>query len=274
LDLSEQIVAIILRFAEHSSRHLDGFCEDYRFLCEELVLPEEVNFRRYGRYRLASFADAYREVYSNDEIMRRYMAGLLVSNVLWDPHARAIESYVNRYLPSLGAGSDHLEIGPGHGLLLYFAASQSTLGSATGWDISPTSIAQTEDALSIMEVRRPVELKVQNLFHRDPREGRTFDSIVMSELIEHLEDPPGALRSVRELLRPDGRLWINVPVNSPAPDHIYLLPTPEEACQLFETAGFEVIDREFFPVSGSTLERARRHQLSITCVITAKVRGR
>ena len=37
--------------------------------------------------------------------------------------------------------------------------------------------------------------------------------------------------------------------------------------------GFEVIDQKFFPMTGSSLERARRNQLSISCVITAKRAG-
>jgi 2-polyprenyl-3-methyl-5-hydroxy-6-metoxy-1,4-benzoquinol methylase len=270
LGVSEQIATFVMRLAEHSPKRLDGFCADYRYLCEEVVLPEEVHFRRNGSYRLSAFADAYREWYSNDEKMSRYMTGLLVSNILWSSHARAVEHYVNNYLASLPTDADHLEIGPGHGLLLYFAARRPRLRNVAGWDISPTSIAQTRDALNAIDVPRPVSLERQDLFDRNADANGTFDSVVLSEILEHLEDPLAALRSVREILRPGGRVWINVPVNSPAPDHIYLLRSPEEACQLAENAGFAILDRAFFPVTGATLERARKYELSITCVITAQ----
>lgn len=273
LDISDEIAAVVLQLAEHSPHGLTGICEDYRFLCQEIILPEELHFRRNGCYRLASAADAYREVYSNQPLMRRYMSGLLMSNVLWDPHARAIESYVTHYLPSLSDGADHLEIGPGHGLLLYFAASLPSLSTISGWDISPASVAHTQSVLDAMGAAQKVRLQLHNLLHRNTGMSGSFDSITMSELLEHLEDPAAALRAAHDLLRPEGRLWANIPVNSPAPDHIYLLQTTDEACRLVEASGFDVIDQKFFPMTGSSLERARRNQLSISCVITARRAG-
>lgn len=270
LDISEEVAALVLRLAKHSSRGLKGFCEDYRFLCTEVVLPEELHFRRYGRYRLSSFADANEEWYSSDEKMGRYMAGLLVSNVLWEPHAHTVEHFVKRYLPAISIGADHLEIGPGHGLLLQFAARQPTLRSVAGWDISPMSIEQTKAALAALELDRPVTLRQQDLFVPDRNAMGSFDSITLGEILEHLEDPLSALRSVRELLRPNGQVWINVPVNSPAPDHIYLLRTPEEACALVEAGGFAVVDSAFFPMTGLSLADARRRAASISCVIVGR----
>lgn len=270
LDLSNEIAAVVARLAEQAPSDLNSFCEDYRFLCQEIILPEELHFRRNGRYRLASAADAYHEVYSNLPLMRRYVSGLLMSHVLWDPHARAIESYVNQYLPSLPDGASHLEIGPGHGLLLYFAALRPALTTVSGWDISPASVAHTRSVLEIMGVSQRVQLHLHDLQDRDTATSGSFDSLTMSELLEHLDDPAAALRAAHDLLRPGGRLWVNVPINSPAPDHIYLFQTPEEACRLVEAAGFELVDQKFFPMTGSTLERARRQQLSISCVMTAR----
>ena len=100
LATSEQISALLLRLADSAAGGLDALCSDYRFMCQEIVLPEEVYFRRNEKYRLSSFAEAYQEVYSNREKMDKYMTGLLLSNVLWDPHARSIEHYVTNYLPS------------------------------------------------------------------------------------------------------------------------------------------------------------------------------
>lgn len=269
LDLNELVAGLVLKLAEHVPSGIDGLCSDYRFLCEQIVLPEELYFRRTGRYRLATFSEAYDSVYANREFMGRYMAGLLLSDVLWDPHARAFEYYVTRYLPLLPDGGRHLEVGPGHGLFLYFAANSSSLRNVVGWDISPASIEFTRQSLDVLGAGRNVELTLQDLFAAERKRGQ-FDSVVLSEILEHLEDPMAALKSVHEVLRPGGWLWINVPVNSPAPDHLYLLRTPEEACELVQRAGFEIADHAFFPMTGATLEKARRHDLSVSCVVTAR----
>jgi hypothetical protein len=90
--------------------------DDYRFLCEQIVYPEELYFRRHGEYRLKHFEDALRLVYANAPFMARYMDGLLVSDALWVNHASALDHLAHVYLPMVTKGGKHLEVGPGHGL--------------------------------------------------------------------------------------------------------------------------------------------------------------
>ena len=162
--VSDELARIVLILGAGMAGGMEGLVDDYRFLCESIVLPEELHFRRHGTYRLTKFADAERECYANAPFMNRYMNGLLVSNILWSNHAHAFAAYVNGYLPRLPAGGAHLEIGPGHGLFLFFAARQPRLARIDGWDVSPTSIANTRAALAALGVERPVDLKLVNLF--------------------------------------------------------------------------------------------------------------
>jgi len=269
MDTSEEVATCALRLAEHMPQGLHGLCDDYRFLCEKIVLPEEIYFRRSGRYRLSSFEEAYRECYANAPYMTRYMNGLLLSNVVWNNHAQAISCYRREYLPSLKPGHEFLEIGPGHGLFLYFAARSSNASTISGWDVSPTSIQHTRRALEVLCVARPVDLLLQNLFGAQ-QDGRRFDAIVMSEVLEHLEDPVAALKAAMGWLTPGGTIWINVPANSPAPDHIFLVQSPEHACDIVRAAGLTVISARAFPMTGATLEQARRRLLAISCVIVGR----
>jgi 2-polyprenyl-3-methyl-5-hydroxy-6-metoxy-1,4-benzoquinol methylase len=270
-ETSERIASCVLRLAEVTPGGLDGLCDDYRFLCEKIVLPEELHFRRYNRYRLSKFVDALNECYENAPFMARYMNGLLVSNVVWNNHACAISSFVHEYLPSLRAGSDHLEIGPGHGLFLYFAATSPTVASVSGWDVSPTSIDMTRKALSVLGIARPANLMLQNMFEASAeRSPDRYDSIVMSEILEHLEDPVAALKAASAWLRPGGTIWVNVPANSPAPDHIFLVESPEHACDLVRAAGLDVTASHGFPMTGATMEKARKRKLAISCVVVGR----
>jgi 2-polyprenyl-3-methyl-5-hydroxy-6-metoxy-1,4-benzoquinol methylase len=269
---TEQHATIIHRIIG-SPADLARYALDYRFLCET-VLEEEIFFRREGRYRLSKFEDAYREVYANRQFMDRYMNFLLLSHVLWENHARAMSHFEQRYLPSLPAGTRHLEIGPGHGLLLHFASRAAKISSVTGWDVSATSIDQARHCLKIMGETRNIELTLQDLFAAPTESGekQKFGSVVMAEVLEHLEDPVAAMRAVARHMAPGGMLWIHVPINSPAPDHLYLLRTPEEAVELVKAGGFEPVDTAFYPMSGQTLERARKRTLTISAVISARLR--
>jgi SAM-dependent methyltransferase len=252
---------------------LGVFASDYRFLCEA-ILEEELYFRRNGAYRLSTFEAARREVYSNDPYMRRYYNFMLLSHVLWDNHARAISHFESRYLPALPPGTRHLEVGPGHGLLLHLASASPNIASVTGWDVSQAGVARTRDCLEALGGASDVELVLQDLFDAPPPGDASlrFGSVVMAEVLEHLEDPVAALRAVARHMIPGGRLWIHVPVNSPAPDHIFLLRTPEEAVDLVRDAGFEPLDAAFYPMTGQTLERARRRDLTISAIVAAQLR--
>jgi len=269
MESSERIADCALRLARTLPEGLGGLCADYRFLCEQIILPEELYFRRHNRYRLSRFADAYEECYANAPFMARYMNGVLLSHVFWRNHAHAISSYMREFLPSLKPGSDLLEIGPGHGILLYFATQSPNIRSVSGWDVSPTSIAHTSRALETLGVGRPVVLQLQNLFDAGNAEPK-YDAIVMSEVLEHLEDPIDALHRAKAWLKPGGAIWVNVPANSPCPDHIYLIDSPEHAGEMVRSAGLEVESNQGFPMTGATLEKARKRKLSISCVIVGR----
>jgi 2-polyprenyl-3-methyl-5-hydroxy-6-metoxy-1,4-benzoquinol methylase len=266
---SEQVASCVMKLAARAPGGLDQLCDDYRFLCEKIVLPEEFYFRRHDRYRLSSFEDALRECYANAPYMARYMNGLLLSNVIWANHAHAISSYISEYLPSLKPGAHLLEIGPGHGLFLYFAAADPSVGSVSGWDVSPTSIEHTRNALDVLGISRPVTLTLQNLFAAEAGTPQ-FDAIVMSEILEHLEEPVAALKAAAQWLRPGGSIWVNVPANSPAPDHIFLVNSPEHACEIVRDAGLQVRASHAFPMTGTTLEKARKRKLAISCVVVGQ----
>jgi trans-aconitate methyltransferase len=99
--------------------------------------------------------------------------------------------------------------------------------------------------------------------------GEAFDTLVLSEVLEHVEDPLAVLSALHGRLAPGGRLFVNVPINSPAPDHIYLLQTPEEAESLVGRAGFHVEAVHLFPVAGYTAEKALRHRVTVSVVVIA-----
>jgi 2-polyprenyl-3-methyl-5-hydroxy-6-metoxy-1,4-benzoquinol methylase len=269
----ERLAEMIVKIVE-ADGSLSEACGDYKFLCGRLM-EEELHFRRHGAYRLSRFQDAIDQVYANAPFMARYMNFLILSYLLWDNHARAIAHFEHAYLPALPAGTAHLEIGPGHGLLLHLAANAPQLGSVAGWDISRTSIERTRGCLAAMGGQRRVDLVERDLFASPDGEGEAsrYGSVVLAEILEHLEDPVAALKAVARHMQPGARLWVHVPVNSPAPDHIYLLRTPEEAVDLVRAGGFEPTDAAFYPMSGQTLERARKRDLTISAVVSARLTG-
>lgn len=261
----DRLAAAVTRLA---GGRLDDYARAYDFI-SRVSIEEEIHFRRNDRYRLSTFAEADREVYANAEFMRHYMRGLLLSQVYWANHTGSIRYLENVFLPSLPNGASLLEIGPGHGLMMATALAHGRLGSVTGWDVSAASLEETRDALAGLGFQSGFGLHLRDILKADHAE--TFDAIVLSEVLEHLEEPARALASLRRLLRPGGRLFINVPVNSPMPDHIFLLRSSEEAIAFVESCGFRATGSAFFPGANYTLEKARKNGTTISVCMTVEV---
>jgi 2-polyprenyl-3-methyl-5-hydroxy-6-metoxy-1,4-benzoquinol methylase len=267
LGMADEIAGYIMQLAGDG---LDQCLQDYDWICK-LVLQEELHFRRTGGYRLKTFAEAVEQVYSNDAMMARYMNGLMMTQVWWSNHTEATRFYINAFLKGFTKPFTHLEIGPGHGLLLYLAGREPLCASLEAWDVSAESIEQTRAALRKLGSRDGAKLAVQDIFADMPM-GASYDSIVLAEVLEHLETPREALQQIRGILAPEGRLFINMPVNSPAPDHLFLLHSPEEVVSFVETCGYRIEQSMFAPQTNMTLDRARRTQSTITTAIIARPR--
>lgn len=270
LSTTESLASQIVKLCGGRQEDIETLARDYRFTCEKILLPEELHFRRINSYRLSRFEDADREVYSDPALMGPYLNGLLLSYVMWSNHAHAIDHYLRRFLPGTPACARHLEIGPGHGFLLYYACLSPSIESVNGWDVSSESVESTQRALSRLQAPKRVNLQQRNILRLAPEEtADQYDNIVLSEILEHLEDPVAALVSARAALKPGGRVWISIPANSPAPDHLFLINSPEHACELVSKAGLSVVESHAFPTAGATVEKALQRKLSISCVITA-----
>ncbi|MBP6878990.1 MAG: class I SAM-dependent methyltransferase [Phenylobacterium sp.] len=249
----------------------ESYFSSYRWMCAE-INKETFYFKKHGRYRLATFEEANREVYSNAPFMKKYVEGILASQVLWRNHSAAFLFFQRDFLARLKADYRYLEVGPGHGLFLSTAAEDPSAKSVTAWDVSEESLRQTRAALATMGVRDRVELDRQDIHAptRRPEDGALFDGIALCEVLEHLEHPKDALASLREFLAPDGLLYINVPLNSPAPDHIFLLRDEAEVRALMQSAGLEVIELKLVPMTGYDLPTAQRQGLTVTCFVLAR----
>jgi 2-polyprenyl-3-methyl-5-hydroxy-6-metoxy-1,4-benzoquinol methylase len=247
----------------------DIFAADYRWTCDRLR-EEEIFFHREGRYRLSTFAEANAEVYSRHDYMERYVHGLLLSQILWYNHIATFEMFLNRLLGAISRPFDYLEVGPGHGLMVFFAAQSRWARNLEAWDVSAVSLRETEAALNTLNIAKSVTLAEVNILTAAPPR-RKFDLIVISEVLEHLEDPGAALRFLRQILSPDGKIFINVPINSPSPDHIYLLSSPDEVKALIESAGFEILQTELFATQGRAVESALASRISVSAGVIARL---
>jgi SAM-dependent methyltransferase len=266
LDTSEAMAAAVLSLA---GGHEAQVADDYRWLCAQLQ-EEELLFARTGRYRYQTFAETNAHVYADDLFMRRYMHGLLFSHVLWYMHISSLHFFRSRLAARVMPGGRVMEVGSGHGLLLYLALVELGLKEAVAWDISPVSLMQTREALARLGLPdAAMRFAIQDMHKVEPGTDQ-FELIILSHLLQHLEQPVDALQKMRGALARGGHLFVNVPLNAPMPDHLQLLADPAEAIAMLEAGGFRVLEIASHTTQGLSLPRALKRKVAVTCSIIAE----
>lgn len=265
LDTSDTMAGAILRLA---GARRGEIAQDYRWLCDQ-IREEELYFARNDSYRHTSFEDTNAHVYSDDTFMKRYMNGLLYSHVLWFMHLSSLHFFTQRLDARLRGRERVLEVGSGHGLMLYLALRDLRIGNATAWDLSAISLEQTREALALLGMDGRAELRVQDM-HRAEPEGTPFDLVILSHLLEHLDDPVDALKRLKGVVAKGGFLFVNIPLNAPMPDHLVLLRSPDEAVKIIEDGGFRVLEIASHTTQGVPLPKALRLKTAVTCSIIAE----
>lgn len=265
LDTSEAMAEVVLRLAGDRAGKV---AEDYRWLCDQ-IRDEEINFARTDAYRYSTFAETNANVYSDDRFMERYMHGLLYSHVLWYMHVSSLHFFRGRLAARVRPGGKVMEVGSGHGLLIYLALTELGLSEAVAWDISPVSLEQTREALTMLGAADRARYAIQDM-HKVEAGSEKFDLIILSHLLEHLEQPVDALLKMRNAVAKGGYLFVNVPLNAPMPDHLQLLRDPDDAVKMVTEGGFRVLEIASHTTQAAPLPRALKRKIAVTCSIIAE----
>jgi 2-polyprenyl-3-methyl-5-hydroxy-6-metoxy-1,4-benzoquinol methylase len=102
-----------------------------------------------------------------------------------------------------------LDIGCGFGILVAMGQKQGK--NVIGLDTSPSMIQGSIDYLKSqgLDPDKVQVISAEELIEQ----GKTFDTIIMIDVLEHIDDPEGFLKLVEELLAPGGRLILSVPAH-------------------------------------------------------------
>ena len=256
-------VAIASDFLNKYSRYLKSIGKDFDYAIECYLkvvadmVYEQVQFYQTGMYSSKSFNDVNKKVYQNTAVMEYHMEGLLLSQILWDQHYRMLKFFLT-HLPQYKDNiRSYLEIGGGHGL--YVSQALKILNPDVRIDvidISPTAIKIAKQF---------IESPTVNFFEEDIFNFKAFqpyDFIVMGEVLEHVEDPVAMLAVTRKLLNDEGVMYITVPTNAPAIDHVFLFNSIAEIIDIIIQSGYIVVSEINAFSEDVPREKAEKHRVA------------
>ena len=199
------------------------------------ILGEQIRFRKGGKYLLGNASEAHEAVYSQEGVMRYYIVGLLLSYLFWPNHYEMFR-FFREHLGGIRP-ERCLEVGAGHGLFTAEILRRFPKAQLTLVDISQTSIGLAREMLGTFEID-PLRVEfIHGDYLKTPLPASGYDFIVMGEVLEHVDDAPRFLERTRDLLRPDGTVFMSTCVNCPAVDHVYHFHNVGEIRRLIEGAG-------------------------------------
>jgi 2-polyprenyl-3-methyl-5-hydroxy-6-metoxy-1,4-benzoquinol methylase len=242
---------------------LKDLAEGYCGMVHEM-LGSRLAFLRAGSYPAKSQAVALEQVYSDPKTMRGYMIGSALSQFLWKAHYEMFKLY-RETISGLARSSRLLEVGSGHGLFLYEALRlASDPLSVEVVDISDTSLAMSKGIIGSALPDKADLVKFQKADFTKFQPPEKYDFITMGEVLEHVDDALGMLRSVTRLLKPGGQAYISTCANCPAIDHVYEFHDTCEICELIQRAGLTIVRNIEIPSEDRPPEVLKKLRLDIS----------
>mgnify|MGYP005841788603 CR=1 FL=1 len=219
-------------FTRPGAWSLEESLEAYLRLLDEMK-DLQADYIRTGRYPNRSFAAVEAGFYKHPDLMRRHLEALALAQFLWIDQWERFAFFSN-WAQALDS-QRHLEVGPGHGLYLEKTIRSLKVSKTRilALDVSPDSL----QAAASVAGPRASYISVDFL-QWDPQ--KTFDSLTLGEVLEHVESPARFLEKAAHCLRPGGSLFISTPLHAPMPDHISAYANVEALRRLLTAPGFRI----------------------------------
>jgi len=224
-------------------------------------LKLQKQLERSGAYVYSSEQEVFEQVYNSEHVFGGYyLEGLLLSQGLWPNHFKLNEAFKQYFLPHVFAHSQVLEVGVGTGLHQWWLLQHCPTVDYWGLDLSTFAIAFSRAFSGIDACERATaQFDQKSISQGLPYADNTFDHVVMGEVLEHLDDPLGALKALYAVLKPQGYFYMTTVIFTANIDHIYLFHEVQEVRDMCLKAGWVIAMEWVYPVyPGDTITQRDR----------------
>lgn len=135
------------------------------------------------------------------------------------------------------------DLGCGPGVILCAILAVKPMWVGHGLDISRSAVDYARRLSVHKGVAGRADFCIGDISHL-PYKSRSLDLVLALEVVEHLPEPEIAIKEIKRVLRPGGKVIISIPLKSRALVHIYRVSRPKDLISLCERWGLKVLHLE------------------------------
>ena len=260
--LAEWVCQLTHQLCDERGVTYESAVADFADGCAEFLRLQR-RLERTGRYAAVSFEQARHAVYDNPQVMETYLHTLVLSQALWRNHVRVLDAFRSGFCANLPLTGRALEVPVGCGLYLAEFARRNPAWHAVGIDLSASAVAFSRRLVRLAGAAH-VKIRQHDVFALD--DSHPYDRVICGELLEHLEVPEALLAKLRELLAPDGRLFLTTAIWAANPDHIYLFESADDVRRMIGR-WFTLVEEWVLPLEADASPEQRRIPINYACVL-------
>jgi len=187
---------------------------------------------------------------SNTVEADEYGLALLLS-IVFTNHRFEIMAALDSFLMSLAAISPSgriASIGAGTGYELKRAVQILPAWTVEAYDLDPKMLDLARRLLHFFGLSQCVHFATEfPLRESTPTTHEQYHAIILCEVLEHLPDPSGALQTLRECLKRDGRMFVTMAINIAQEDHVFWYPDVDTCRRQIYENGFRTTQEWISP---------------------------
>ncbi len=210
---------------------VEGFVE---MTLETIRLQQ--NFFKTGKFNTLDDYDDQADVYQDRDLMvRRYLPGLYLAQLLWKNHYQKLRFFTDRVVPEAQSADRAFDVGAGPGTFGLTLASRYPELAVTFNDISPFS----EEMITALAKRKTgIDFLPGDFLKLDVT--RPYDFVVFSEVVEHLSDPGAGMDKLLDVVAADGKVFFSTATNAAFYDHTIIYESVAEIRSMIKDHGFDI----------------------------------
>lgn len=242
IQFATQHLEALFAYLHFEQSRFEEVCHAFLEMTFEIMRLQN-SYYQTGQFALDLNEAQRSNLYQNPELMRdKYLIGLYLAQVFWENHFEKLLFFQSAFLPLLQPNYRLLDVGSGAGTYTLLALRCQPSCTIVANDISPLSSPIIKGLAQVMAGVPDNHIVCRVGDFAEIFAHESFDAIVFSEVVEHLNDPEKGMACLSHLVAPHRFVFFSTATNAAFYDHTIVFNCIADIVHLVEKHGFKVVN--------------------------------